>query len=251
PVDLSEDLADVLERAIGISTLTDRAFDPTSGPLIRLWREAKQNRRVPTDDQIAAALSLTGIDGVRVVGGALEKAAEDRRFHLGAIGKGFAIDRAVGHLEACAVEDFLVYGGLSSVAARGRSGENDGWPVGIGDPLRPNRRLGTLVLKNAAMATSGANNQFFRVGREKFGHIVDPRTGRPADGLLSVTVVTGSATLSDALSTAFYVMGLENSLTFCNTHMGIGTILIPNPDRGGRLTPVVHGIDPAHLDWSS
>lgn len=276
-VPLSDDLAPVVAAALELAELTDGAFDPTAGPLIRLWREAKASRRLPDEDVLAETLGACGyrkvsLDGdgsgfadVRSIAthpgadspGSPESGMSVRydrpgvSLDLGAIGKGYAIDRAVGYLEECGVGDFLVHGGLSSVAARGSSGENDGWPVGLGDPLRPNRRFATLMLKNAAMATSGANNQFFRIGAERYGHIVDPRGGRPASGLLSVTAVAPSATAADALSTAFYVMGVEKSVALCDTYMGIGCILVPPPGRSGRLSPVVRGIDPAHLTLAS
>ena len=86
-----------------------------------------------------------------------------------------------------------------------------GWPVGIGNPLFTEKRLGTLLLCDQAMATSGSNIQFFRHEGKRYGHILDPRTGWPVDGMLSVTVLAPSAALADALSTAFFVMGVEKA----------------------------------------
>ena len=92
------------------------------------------------------------------------------------------------------------------------------------------------------MSTSGSNIQYFRSQGRRYGHILDPRTGWPAEGLLSVTVIAPTAAEADALSTAFYVMGLEIALAWCDNHPLIGAILIPHPTQGRRLAPVVHNI---------
>jgi thiamine biosynthesis lipoprotein len=92
------------------------------------------------------------------------------------------------------------------------------------------------------MGTSGSNVQFFRHEGVRYGHILDPRTARPAAGLLSATVIAPTAAMADALSTAFFVLGVEKARELCDNQPLIGALLIPPPDRGGRLTPVVCGI---------
>jgi thiamine biosynthesis lipoprotein len=163
-------------------------------------------------------------------------------FDLGAIGKGHAVDRAVEQLDAHGLTAFLLHGGLSSLFARGGHHGQPGWPVGIKNPLFTEERYATILLRDRGMSTSGSNIQYFRSQGRRYGHILDPRTGWPAEGLLSVTVIAPTAAEADALSTAFYVMGLENALAWCDNHPAIGGILIPHPTQGRRLEPVVRNV---------
>jgi thiamine biosynthesis lipoprotein len=140
------------------------------------------------------------------------------------------------------VKSFLIHGGRSSLLACGDHGGHSGWPVGIKNPLFTERRYATVLLKNTGMSTSGSNVQYFRYQGKRYGHQLDPRTGWPAEGLLSVTVITPSATEADALSTALYVMGLERALAFCDEHPEVGAILIPAPSEGRTLQPIVRNL---------
>ena len=100
------------------------------------------------------------------------------------------------------------------------------WEVGLRDPRQPGRRLAVVRLCNRALGTSGGQFQSFRHQGRRYGHILDPRSGRPAEGVLSATVVAPTAALADALSTAFYVMGPQPSLAYCKTHPEIGMIML-------------------------
>ncbi|MEW4531513.1 FAD:protein FMN transferase [Maioricimonas sp. JC845] len=227
-----------------LSELTEGAFDPTSGPLIALWRRCRDDGRIPTQEEIDATREMTGMQRV-----CLDADAGTARFerdgvelNLGAVGKGYAIDRSVEHLRGEEMEDFLLHGGYSSLYAAGDHYGQGGWPVGIRNPLFTDQRYATLLLADEGMSTSGSNIQYFRYEGKRYGHILDPRTGWPAEGLLSVTVVAPTATEADALSTAFYVMGLEKALDYCDNHRSVGAILIPLPQRGRELQPVVRNI---------
>lgn len=251
PVTASPWLFSVLERACELSRQTKRAFDPTAGPLTRLWRTCRREGRLPTDEELSDALDRTGVEHVE-----LDEAARTvffRRkgigFDLGGIGKGAALDRVAELLQARGCEDWFVHGGHSSILARGVQGQTDGWPVGLRNPLRPDERLATLLLQDRALGTSGAGTQFFRIAGKRYGHIIDPRTGWPVEHLLSVSVLAPSAADADALATAFYVLGVEKSLEYCHNHPRIGAIFIPPPRHGARLAPVVHNIPSDCLTW--
>jgi thiamine biosynthesis lipoprotein len=99
------------------------------------------------------------------------------------------------------------------------------------------------------MATSGSNIQFYRHEGRRYGHILDPRTGWPVDGMLSVTVLAPSAAVADALSTAFFVMGVEKACLCCKNWPEVGAILIPFPDKGRKVCPTVIGIPEDHIVW--
>ncbi len=128
---------------------------------------------------------------------------------LGGIGKGVAVDRAVKTLKGLGVESALLHAGTSSVCAIGRPPGGDAWPVAIRDPEAPERSAGTVRLCNAALSVSGAHGRFFEEDGERYGHVMDPRTGGPSQGARQAAVVHPSATVAEGLSTALLVAGAE------------------------------------------
>jgi thiamine biosynthesis lipoprotein len=243
-VEVEPRLFALLVQARDLSVATRGAFDPTSGPLIDLWRRCRREGRIPDQAEVDTCREKTGIGHVE-----FNEAARTVRFdregvelNLGAIGKGHAVDRAASVLADGGVENFLLHGGHSSIRARGDHNGTGGWPVGIRNPLFSKRRFATLLLKNAAMATSGSNVQYFRHGGRRYGHILDPRTGWPVEGMLSVSAIAPTAAEADALSTAFFVAGVEKTIEYCDNHEGIGALVVPPPRRGRQLQPVLCGV---------
>lgn len=112
------------------------------------------------------------------------------------------------------------------IAAKERENREEGWTIGLAHPLAPEKRLGQIWLRDQALATSGSTYQFFRSGGKRYSHIIDPRTGRPSVGILSTTVLASTATESDALSTAFFVMGVEKIEEFCYKRKDVGAIVV-------------------------
>lgn len=206
-VALSPETVDLLARAIAIAKDTGGAFDPTVLPLVRLWGFAGGEPRVPRDDEIAAALPLVGIGGLALdaSAGTARLARRGAAIGLGAIGKGFVADRVAARLRAAGVPaamiqaagDFACYGGTSERP----------WPIGIEDPDRPGETIATFDLTSGGVSTSAPTYRFGEQDGVRFHHLIDPQTGRPARGARSVTIVAEEATLSDAYSTAVFVMG--------------------------------------------
>ncbi len=253
PQAVDDDLFVVLQQSLRLAGETGGAFDPTSRPLSLLWRRCRDEQRIPTGEEIARTLLVTGHNKVifnaaaRTVQFQLassDKGTESARteFDLGGIGKGFAIDRAARVLRDCGVADFLIHGGYSSVYGAGVHCDQPGWPVGLKNPLLEQGDYATLFLKDQGLSTSGANVQFFRHAGRRYGHILDPRTGWPAEGLLSVTVLAPTGAEADALSTALYVMGHAAALAWCEQHPEIGAILVPSSMSSRVLNPTVVGI---------
>ena len=122
------------------------------------------------------------------------------------------------------------------------AGTEDGWTIGLRNPLLAHQLFARLRLTNAGLSTSGNGVQYFTVNGTRYGHVLDPRTGWPANELLAVSVVAATAAEAEALSTAFFVLGVEKACGYCHNQRSAAAILVPFP-RGGRLlAPVVVGL---------
>ena len=243
------ELFSLLLRARQIFQQTDGAFDAASGGLVSLWRDCRRQDRIPTLDEIATALRQSGTDHVQFdeAGQTVSFECDGLELNLGAIGKGYAVDCVGDALSERGVGNWLVHGGRSSVRAAGCHAGLDGWPVGLRNPLLPDKPWATLVLKDAALGTSGTAVQWFRHEGKRYGHILDPRTGWPVETMLSVSVIAPDAALADALSTAFFVLGVENALKCCDNFPTVGVIFFPPPTQGQKLQPVVHNVPDERL----
>jgi FAD:protein FMN transferase len=279
PVEVEPRLFEVLDLALRLCRETHGAYDITAGPLWEVWGFARRQGAVPSPEQLAEARSRVGGHLVE-----LDSRHRTVRFlqqgvqlNLGSIGKGYALDRCAEQLAAAGICDFLMHGGNSSVLARGtrRTCEEMGtgsertclnarettsseapvpisshprrsapWVVGIRDPLHPERRLAEVQLCDQALGTSGAQFQSFRHQGRRYGHILDPRTGWPAEGVHSATVIAPSAALADGLSTAFYVMGPEAALDYCRRHPPLAAVLVSAGSQDGRPAVYTAGLGP-------
>ncbi|MFO0190384.1 MAG: FAD:protein FMN transferase [Planctomycetia bacterium] len=210
---VAADLFTLLEHARALYAKTGGGFDCASGALTRAWGFLRRQGRTPAPEELARAREASGMRWVE-----LDSEQRMIRFtrpgvelNLGAIGTGWALDRAIARLIAAGVPSVLVHGGQSSVRAVGVQGPRlpgrRGWKVGVRHPLRPAVRLATITLEDQALGTSGSGTQFFIDRGKRLGHILDPRTGLPAEGVLSATVLAPCAADADALSTALYVLG--------------------------------------------
>jgi len=216
PVKISADTVEILARGIELSRLTGGAFDVTAGPLVEAWGFTKRQGQKPPDSVIAEAAARVGYEKLKVDVAAqtAELLKNGMSVNLGAIGKGFALDKIAASLRSNGVSDFLIHSGKSSVIASGDElpGDAMGWKVAIEHPLLADERLGGLRLKNEALGTSGSGKQFFHHRGKRLGHVIDPRTGWPAGETLSLTVVMPSATDADSLATGLFVMSWNSAV---------------------------------------
>ena len=210
---LAADTLELLLLARRLHERTAGAFDIASGALTRVWGFLRRQGRVPSANELVAAREASGMPLVEldVEGARLRFTRPGVELNPGAIGKGWALDRMVERLQDAGVASGLVHGGSSSVRALGTRADEffrgGGWPVGIRHPLRPGRRLATVRLTDGALGTSGSGTQFFIDRGRRLGHILDPRSGMPAEGVLSATVIAPTAAEADSLSTALFVLG--------------------------------------------
>ena len=232
----------LLGRALRLAARTGGAFDPTTAALKGLWNFAPDGAGwVPPDpEQIRTALKCVGFKKVQVdeTRGALMILEPGLEFDLGGMGKGYAVDRAVAVLKSHGIQRAWVSCGSTAFGLGAPMGQ-DAWRIGIRDPRRPDRVIETIGIRNRAISTSAAYEQFSEWGGKRFGHICDPRTGRPAGGPASVTVLAPAATKSDVLSTAVYVMGTEEGMRFLQSEAEIDGCFVEeeSEDVGIRTTP--------------
>ena len=238
PVKLSESLCQLFTLCRDLYQETSGAFDITSGPLTRCWGFLRREGQLPADAEIAAALSVVSSNHLE-----LDNEAQTIRFrksgveiNLGSIGKGYALDHAA-MLLATNVKTALLNAGASSMKAIGAGERGDGWLVGLRHPRSKFKRLGVLRLRNCALSTSGNEEQFFDHAGRRFSHIIDPRSGWPAEGVTSVSVVAPTCALSDALATAFFVGGRQLAETYCATHEDVLVVMLESSSQ----VPIVIG----------
>jgi len=254
PTPVTDDLFELVRRCVELSRETDGAFDITTGPLTKVWGFYRRQGAMPSPEAVQEALARTGAARLLLDEG--EKTiAFDRsgvEINFGGIGKGYALDMAAERLIAAGVGDFLMHGGMSSVLARGSrrlpnadgatnaDKKQAGWTITLKSPLIPTQSLAELRLTDQAVGTAGAAFQSFTHRGKRYGHILDPRTGWPAEGVLSATAITESAADADALATAFYVLGPEKTAEFIANRPEVSALLClaGQSRKAARLIPI-------------
>ncbi len=207
PVPVTPTLFRLLERARHLWDLTGGAFDPTVGPLMRCWGFRGGAGPIPGPEAIAQARARTGMDRVRLEDGTVAFETEGVEIDPGGIGKGFALEEAARLLRELGVPSALLHGGTSTVVAYGPAPDRRGWRVALdevdaGPPV-------IVTLDGRALAVSAVHGRRVEAEGRTYGHVLDPRTGRPVVGARLAAVVTASATDADALATALLVLGAD------------------------------------------
>ncbi|MCK4910576.1 MAG: FAD:protein FMN transferase [Thermodesulfovibrionales bacterium] len=225
-VRVSAPTLEILERAMEISDWTDGAFDATVGPVIRQWDFNEQT--LPEPEALKAALDKVDYRALEIdtENSTAYLGRPEMSFDTGGIAKGFAADAAIDVLKAQGISAALV-SVSGDIRAYGRKPDGTEWRVGIKNPRSddPNSFIASLSLNDEAISTSGDYERFFIKDGRRYHHILDPRTGQPAEGSMSVTVIADSATYTDGLSTGIFVMGPEKGIKVLEEH-GFQGVLI-------------------------
>lgn len=242
---ISKELSDDLRKVWQISADSDGAFDVTIAPVVRLWNiDAKatgneQSDLLPSDAEIKDKLSLTGYEDVRIEDNIVYLPA-GYLIDLGAVGKGMACDRILsllkdemGSLSATRPisGQVSVHGAVISLGGNiltyGEKPDGSAWKVGVVDPMNPDAYLGMLTLTGTNfVTTSGDYERYVEIDGERYHHIIDPGTGYPADsGIRSVTILSDSGLVGDALSTACFVLGRDKALELAQEY-GVEILLV-------------------------
>ena len=232
----------LLELARRLSEETGGAFDITAGPLIRCWGFQGGSGHKPTPEEIAEARACVGMNLVEM--NASERSVRFTRagvsLDLGAIGKGYAIDRAIEILREAGVTSALLHGGTSTTAAIGAPPDAAAWNIAVDlpatDATSPPTRLAVVPLRDESLSVSAVWGRSFQSGDQRFGHVLDPRSGQPVQGTLLAALVLPSATESDALSTALLLEGPAGFAAMTKTRPMARALVV----TGTEAAPQIH-----------
>jgi len=238
PAKLSPDTLAVIEAGIAVARESDGAFDLGLGQLIGLWGFDEGTQRIPTDNEIAAALVGVGPGDVTVQNGQVVKSEPGLQIDLGAIAKGYAVDRAVQVLEQAGIQSASINAGGDIRVIGDHHGRP--WRIGIQHPRHSDRMLATLELAAGAVVTSGDYERGFIRDGVRYHHLLDPHTGQPARGCQAVTVVTETTMQADALATAAFVLGPEQGLALLEKLPGVDGLIVA-ADGSTRITSGLKG----------
>ncbi len=235
PVIIERYLFQLLQKAKKLSCECQQGFDITAGKLVKLWGFFKGPKRVPNENEINELLSNFGSESL-ILDPDKNSAffiKPEIELNLGAIGKGYALDRVKSLLlHKFGISTFMIHGGKSSiVCGSSPNSEPKGWPIAINHPWQPNQRIATVFLKNKALGISAATYNNFESNGIKYGHILNPKTGYPARGVATCVVAAPDATSADALSTAFFVLGTNAALQYCQNHKDTGILILPENEK--------------------
>ena len=233
-VRVDRELLELVRRGRRVSELTGGAFDLTAGGLSGLYRFGAQDTTLPAAAVLAQALMRVDYRGIEVdvTASAIRLTRPGMRLGFGAIGKGYAANRALAAMRAIPGVTGAVANASGDMAAWGHDGDGRGFEIGIADPRERGRVVGTLTLTDAAVVTSGNYERYFTADGRRYAHILDPRTALPTVGVASATVVCPDAELADALATALFVLGPVEGIALVDGLRHVEALVI---DVEGRL----------------
>ncbi len=211
PVVVSQELFDLLSACMDYSRKSEGSFDITVGPLMKVWGFYKGSGHLPKPGEVEQALKQFGYGNI--VLNAADKTVFFKKPGLnidpGGVGKGYAVDRMVAVLKKQGIQSALVSGGGSSIYCIGAPPDEPGWRIEIKDPRDEFKRATEVVLKDESLSTSGSYEKFFVAEGKTWSHIMDPRTGYPARGTLSVSIVSPLTLDSEVWAKPYFILGRQ------------------------------------------
>ncbi|NCT17896.1 MAG: thiamine biosynthesis protein ApbE [Flavobacteriaceae bacterium CG_4_8_14_3_um_filter_34_10] len=231
-VKVDEELFDLIDRSIKISKLTDGAFDISFASMEKIWKFDGSMTEKPSEEAIAKSVEKIGYKNIILN---KEKHTvflknEGMKIGFGAIGKGYAADKTKALLIEKGVSAGII-NASGDMNTWGKQPDGTSWMVAITNPLNKEKVFSWLPIDNSAIVTSGNYEKFIVFDNIRYSHIINPRTGYPATGIISATILSSSAEVADALATAVFVMGIEVGLDFINQLKGVECILIDEDNK--------------------
>ena len=234
PVKVSKELFNLIQRALKISNLTDGAFDISYASMDKLWKYDGSMTQMPSKEAIKKSVAKVGYKDIVVdpQNSTVFLKNKGMKIGFGAIGKGYAADKAKKLLISNGVSGGII-NASGDINSWGSKPSGSSWQVAITNPLNKNKAFAMLPIKDAVV-TSGNYEKYVTFNSRRYSHIIDPRTGYPSQGIISVTVFAPKAELADALATSVFVMGVETGIDRINQLKAIECIIIT--DTGTIIT---------------
>jgi thiamine biosynthesis lipoprotein len=231
PVKVDQEVYDLVERAIKISKLTSGAFDISYASMDKIWKFDGSMKEMPSEDAIKKSVEKVGYQNIILNSKDTTIFLKNKgmKLGLGGIGQGYIADKikVLFQLKGCKSGLVNVSGDIN---AWGKQPDGQSWTVGIVNPLNKNKVFATFPLDDSAVETSGSYEKYVTFNGKRYSHIIDPRTGYPATGIVSVSVFAKQTEIADALATGIFVLGVEVGLDLVNQLKGIGCIIVD--DKG-------------------
>ena len=231
PVKVDKEVYDLVERAIKVSQLTSGAFDISYASMDKIWKFDGSMKAMPTPEAIKQSVARIGYQKIVLDAKAQTIYLKEKgmKLGLGGIGQGYIADK---------IKDLLLSKGCTSgivnvsgdINAWGYQTTGKPWTVAIVNPMNKNKVFATFPLENSSVETSGSYEKFVVFDGKRYSHIIDPRTGYPAQGVVSVSVFAKQTEIADALATGIFVLGVDVGLNLVNQLKGIGCIIVD--DKG-------------------
>ena len=232
PIKVDKEVFDLVERATKISKLTSGAFDISYASMDRIWKFDGSMKEMPTPEEIRKSVEKVGYQNIILNSKDTTIFLKNKgmKLGLGGIGQGYIADKIKVLLQEKGCNSGLV-NVSGDINTWGKQPNGNLWTVGIVNPMNKNKVFATFPLDDSAVETSGSYEKYVTFNGKRYSHIIDPRTGYPATGIISVSVFAKQTELADALATGIFVMGVEVGLDLVNQLKGIGCIIVD--DKGG------------------
>ena len=224
-VSVSADLLKVIQRGIHWGKFTDGAMDISIGPAITLWKFDSESPALPDLQQLLNAVGLINYRDISIDGNSVSLKKTGMSIHLGAIGKGYAVDRAVDILKNFGITNGLINAGGDLMAFGSREAGKT-WRIGLQHPRNPEKIIASLALTDKAVATSGDYQRYFIQNGTRYHHVLNPESGWPASQAISATVIANTVADADALSTALFVLGEKKGINLINSLEGVEGMIL-------------------------
>lgn len=231
PVKVDQEVYDLVERAIKISKLTSGAFDISYASMDKIWKFDGSMKEMPSEDAIKKSVEKVGYQNIILNSKNTTIFLKNKgmKLGLGGIGQGYIADKIKVLLQVKGCKSGLV-NVSGDINTWGKQPDGQNWTIGIVNPMNKNKVFATFPLDDSAIETSGSYEKYVTFNGKRYSHIIDPRTGYPASGIVSVSVFAKQTEIADALATGIFVLGVEVGLDLINQLNGIGCIIVD--DKG-------------------
>jgi len=232
PVKVDNELIELIERSIAISKFTDGAFDISFASMDKIWRFDGSVTKMPSPEKIKASVKNVSFENVIIdkQKNTILLRNKGMKIGFGGIGKGYAADKAKDLLVSMGVSSGII-NASGDLTTWGKQPNSKPWLVGVKNPLNKEKMFSWFPIENRAVVTSGNYEKYIMINDKRYSHIINPKTGFPSQGIMSVSVFAPRAELADALATSIFVMGTEKGIHFVNQIATVDCIIVTDSGK--------------------